>query len=86
MQTLPDWHNVWTPEKAEKALANFKFRGAGLYLSDTDTILVAPHGGSDLLKWNAKSEKYMFLCWNNPYHKTVLGKSPPIRVDDRTHY
>ena len=62
-QIAPDWrHNYASPEAIEKDLIGFKYRGDGVYDSDTDTIIV-----------QQAHTTYEVSCWNCPYTETILG-------------
>lgn len=83
MQVRADWHGRWTSEEAESELSNFEFKGAGLYMTNTDTIIVVPSVENS--NWLTKTTHYWFYGYNCPYSETIFAKlgDMPTRKDVR---
>lgn len=67
----PDWDTTYTAQEAEVQLKGFKFSGPGWYLTETDTVLVAP-SEAHRQPWRAvwpDDTKFRFFVWN----RTGLG-------------
>jgi hypothetical protein len=87
MQFLPDWHQLWTIAEAEAQLKDFKFDGPGLYLTDTDTMVVMPSDDTRQTIWKRRKPsvetKYHFYVYNCESSQVAWLVTPPVRQDDR---
>lgn len=97
MQVRPDWGKICTPTDFESIFDGsaegsppLKFKGPGLYLLITDTILVVPRPP---LKpptknnvWYAKQKRktpYAVYVWNVPFDQTIFAaiSTAPVRYN-----
>lgn len=61
----PDWQHRWTASEFEEELSPLKFQGPGLYISNTDVLLVGDPSGDLPAKVGSTSwKKHWVLCWN----------------------
>jgi hypothetical protein len=82
---MPDRSAVWTAEKAESELKDFKFNGTGWYIGKTDTMLVLPCGNSEKGEKEGEKEVYRFCVYNgrNPVNAFTWVIRAPVRLDER---
>lgn len=80
----PDFDNIWTVEEAENNLGDsFKFNGPGWYITDTETILVAPTKEVEYpwaQRW-AKDKRFYFYFYSerNPLKAFASILQAPVR-------
>jgi hypothetical protein len=94
VQMHPDWTQDYasSQELEVDMMGHLNFRGPGLYLSDTDTLLVIPNrpDGDPTLDniWNAEQPegtRWTVHVWNCPFSETIflaMGRVP-VRMDGR---
>jgi hypothetical protein len=94
---IPDWTETGTGEELQNNIGNgFIFKGPGIYLSNTDTLLVLTKargdGGEITAKniWNGfqpSGTVFTAYCYNVPYHETPFAiiTSTPVREDPRSN-
>lgn len=79
---IPDWTALFTADQAERELRNFLFRGVGLYLTKTDTIIVLP---AIVSARAATPPVFRFCVYNNvsahEAFNTIINL--PVRTDTR---
>lgn len=82
---IPDWSERGHPTAIEKYIGNgWTYRGPGLYLSDTDTMLVVEERPASAKPYTGKTPGVInVLVWNTPLHDTIMGWTPPTVFDDR---
>lgn len=92
----PDWDETGTWEELEESIGSgFKYHGPGIYLSDTDTLLIFTQergDGRELTIKNAwqsyqpSGTIFVAYCYNRPYHETPFAiiASTPVREDTRS--
>lgn len=90
MQVAPDWSRKYTPAQAEAQLKDFKFKGPGLYMTKTDTMIVVrvepiPYGTSPWKHAHRPDELFEFHVYNCPFEETIFGADRLLvtRQDDR---
>lgn len=91
LQVTPDWDRMGTKDALEKYIGDGRLTiiGPGLYLTNTDTILVLNNEEDDSFAVpNDKEAMYVLYCYNTPLSRTIFGYLDvvpiPIRLDDRT--
>ena len=82
---VPDWHTQGAVRAVEQYIGNgWKYRGPGLYLSDTDTLLVIEQRPIGTKPYTGKKpRRILVLVWNCELRETILGWTPPTVVDTR---
>jgi len=89
---IPAWSQVWTSEQAEKELANFKFKGPGLYLQDLEFLLVVAVEAEYEKVWRRadlwpKDTKFSFYQYDLPFYNSLFFVISTVvtRQDDRSY-
>jgi hypothetical protein len=75
IDVLPNWSIVGTAHYIENELKDFKFKGSGLYATETDTLLIVPRWPDDN-PWRADfSADTLFnvYCYNTPIKNTIFS-------------
>jgi hypothetical protein len=77
MQVHPDWSQTNCSAQTIEAELGITFKGPGLYLTKTDTLLIKKHGSG--------TGHFSIYVWNAPLGKTILGQaaSIPVQLDER---
>ncbi len=87
LQVSPDWVHRYSAKQAENDLVGFKFKGPGLYLTKTDTMIVLPDSDpstGDPWEQNwLKDQLFTFYCYNVPFSYTIFSRIGPVRLDIR---
>ena len=86
--TDPDWVMYGTATKIEKELVGIKFKGPGVYLTKTDTVLILPYNRAKETFWYQRYENeeiFNVHVYNTEYYHTLLSVigHAPNRQDDR---
>jgi hypothetical protein len=74
VQVSPDWSKRGTIRALERELIGFKFKGAGVYCTKTDTVLVVPE---------RDDEHFTVYVYNCQLEDTILSQRPIVRDDKR---
>lgn len=93
---FPDWDEEGTKKELQETIGDeFVWNGPGIYLTDTDTLLIVTKERADGNKvtvnniwqgYQPPETVYVAYCYNRPYHETLFSAiaSTPIREDSRS--
>ena len=79
-----DWTEIWSKEEAERELFNFKWNGPGIYITDSDSLLVTPLCRTFESTWRKNSrpgELFKFYIYNNRNITEIINQfsNAPVR-------
>lgn len=91
IQTMPDYTLIGTIKELNKQIGlegDKIIYAPGLYITDTDTMLVVPLERSAMYFWNREtksSERFLVQVYNTTFDKTILSVicHMPARCDLR---
>ena len=86
-QVCPDWSHTYSSiEQLEHDLTGIKYTGPGVYLTETDTLIIVAREPDGSETWNhihSGDANFCVHCYNCNFRDTIFAEIPPNRLDTR---